>query len=44
LGEEFPELSADGAVDIIVLKTSGDMILDKVNRHLKSGEIGNIKC
>lgn len=31
LGEQFPELSADGAVDIIVLKTSGDMILDKVN-------------
>ena len=30
LGEAFAELRADGAVEIVVLKTSGDMILDKV--------------
>ncbi|CAM9124020.1 unnamed protein product [Chrysoparadoxa australica] len=29
LGETFPELAAEGAVDIQVIKTSGDMILDK---------------
>ena len=35
LGEAFDELKEEGAVDIIVLKTSGDMILDKVNNQLK---------
>jgi len=34
LGEQFPELLADGAVDIIVLKTSGDMILDKALKEI----------
>jgi hydroxymethylbilane synthase len=29
LQEKFPELRADGAIDIVVLKTQGDMILDK---------------
>jgi hydroxymethylbilane synthase len=38
LGEQFPELLADGAVDIIVLKTSGDMILDKVGWQHRCGE------
>jgi len=27
--EEFPELEADGAIEICVMKTQGDMILDK---------------
>ena len=30
LGEAFDELKPEGAIEIIVLKTSGDMILDKV--------------
>jgi porphobilinogen deaminase len=30
LGEAFEELKADEAVEIIVKKTTGDMILDKV--------------
>eukprot|EP00613_Pedinella_sp_CCMP2098_P005018 CAMPEP_0171606876 /NCGR_PEP_ID=MMETSP0990-20121206/8019_1 /TAXON_ID=483369 /ORGANISM="non described non described, Strain CCMP2098" /LENGTH=346 /DNA_ID=CAMNT_0012169787 /DNA_START=119 /DNA_END=1159 /DNA_ORIENTATION=+ len=34
LGEEFPELAEEGAVDIIVLKTSGDMILDKALKEI----------
>jgi hydroxymethylbilane synthase len=29
LREEFPELCEDGAIEICVLKTQGDMILDK---------------
>ena len=29
LQEEFPELCEDGAIEICVLKTQGDMILDK---------------
>jgi len=29
LREEFPELTEDGAIEICVLKTQGDMILDK---------------
>lgn len=34
LGETFPELAPEGAVDIIVLKTSGDMILDKALKEI----------
>ena len=33
LGETFSELKPEGAVEIIVLKTSGDMILDKVRKR-----------
>jgi hydroxymethylbilane synthase len=29
LSEQFPELAAEGAIAIQVIKTSGDMILDK---------------
>ena len=29
LQEKFPELQEDGAIEICVLKTQGDMILDK---------------
>jgi len=34
LGEAFEELKPEGAVDIIVLKTSGDMILDKALKEI----------
>lgn len=34
LGEEFSELAEEGAVDIVVLKTSGDMILDKALKEI----------
>jgi hydroxymethylbilane synthase len=34
LGLAFPELAAEGAVDIKIIKTTGDMILDKVSASL----------
>lgn len=38
LGEAFEELKAEGAVEIVVLKTTGDMILDKVGT--RPGQLG----
>lgn len=32
LGEAFPELAPEGMVEIKIIKTTGDMILDKVGR------------
>lgn len=34
LGEAFDELKPEGAIEIIVLKTSGDMILDKALKEI----------
>jgi len=34
LGEEWPELAEEGAVEIKVIKTSGDMILDKALKEI----------
>ena len=33
LGEAFPELAPEGMVEIKIIKTTGDMILDKVRRE-----------
>lgn len=32
LGEAFPELAPEGMVEIKIIKTTGDMILDKVSK------------
>lgn len=34
LGEAFPELAPEGMVEIKIIKTTGDMILDKVWKYL----------
>lgn len=40
LGEAFPELAPEGMVEIKIIKTTGDMILDKVRRAKKGGGKG----